>query len=170
MDKALTTILLVIASLVTAVMVMNAVYPAISQSSSSLSSISTRMVDRMKSQTAIVHATGELDQDGVWQDTNSDGEFDLFIWIKNVGTNKIINIENSDIFLGGQGSWTRILHEDWAGGALPSWDYTIENGNEWIQANTIMIEISSNSTLQSGEYQIKIIIPNGVSDEYYFSM
>ena len=170
MDKALTTILLVIASLVTAVMVMNAVYPAIGQSSTALSSISDRMGDRMKSQTAIVHATGELDQDGVWQDTNSDGEFDLFIWVKNVGSNEIINIENSDVFLGGQGSWSRILHEDWAGGAMPSWDYTIENGDEWIQSNTIMIEVSSNSTLQSGEYQIKLIIPNGISDEYDFSM
>ena len=170
MDKALTTILLVIASLVTAVMVMNAVYPATNQSSSALTSISTRMGERMKSQTAIVHATGELDQDGVWQDTNSDGEFDLFIWVKNIGTTRISNIENSDIFLGGQGSWSRILHEDWAAGALPSWDYTIENGDEWIQTNTIMIEVSSNSTLQSGEYHIKLIIPNGVSDEFYFSM
>ena len=170
MDKALTTILLVIASLVTCVMVMNAVYPATSQSSNALSSISTRMGERMKSQTAIVHATGELDQDGVWQDTNSDGEFDLFIWVKNIGTTRISNIENSDVFLGGQGSWSRIIHEDWAGGALPSWEYTIENGDEWIQANTVMIEVSSNSTLPSGEYHIKLIIPNGVSDEYYFSM
>ena len=90
--------------------------------------------------------------------------------MKNVGSNEIINIENSDVFLGGQGSWSRILHEDWAGGAMPSWDYTIENGDEWIQSNTIMIEVSSNSTLQSGEYQIKLIIPNGISDEYDFSM
>jgi archaellum component FlaG (FlaF/FlaG flagellin family) len=170
MDKALTTILLVIASLVTVVMVMNAVYPATSQSSSALSSISTRMGDRMKTQTAIVHATGELDQDGVWQDTNSDGEFDLFIWVKNIGSTRITNIENSDIFIGSQGDWTRILYKDWTGGALPSWDYVVENGTEWIQTNTIMIEVSCNSTLQSGEYHVKIIIPNGVSDEYDFSM
>ena len=57
MDKVLSTILLIIASLVCVVLAINVIYPATSISSSALSSISVQMGDRIKSQTAIVHAT-----------------------------------------------------------------------------------------------------------------
>jgi archaellum component FlaG (FlaF/FlaG flagellin family) len=170
MDKVLSTILLVIASLVCVVLAINVIYPATSISSSALSSISVQMGDRIRSQMAIVHATGELDQDEVWQDTNSDSEFDIFVWVKNIGATTLDNPENCDLFVESDGIITRIPHEDWAGGSLPSWDYTIENGTDWGQETTIMIEISYESALSAGDYSIKLIIPNGISDEYYFSM
>lgn len=171
MDKVLTTILLIIASVVCVVMVLNAVYPATNISSSALSSVSASLSDRIRSQATIIHVAGELDSSGAWQDTNSDGDFDIFIWVKNVGTTTIINVENSDIFIGSQGEWDSVPHEDYAGGSLPSWDYTIENGaDEWGQTGTIQIEVSYSSPQQSGEYRTKIIVPNGVSDDYYFSM
>ena len=170
MDKVLSTILLIIASLVCVVLAINVIYPATSISSSALSSISVQMGDRIKSQTAIVHATGELDQYGVWQDTNLDGDFDIFIWVKNIGVTTVDNAENSDLFIGSDGDWSRILHEDWAGGATESWNYTIENGVEWGQETTMLIEVSYDTPLSSGDYSIKLIIPNGISDEYHFSM
>ena len=170
MDKVLSTILLIIASLVCVVLAINVIYPATSISSSALSSISVQMGDRIKSQTAIVHATGELDQDGVWQDTNLDGDFDIFIWVKNIGATTVDNAENSDLFIGSDGDSSRILHEDWAGEATESWNYTIENGVEWGQETTMLIEVSYDTPLSSGDYSIKLIIPNGISDEYYFSM
>ena len=170
MDKVLSTILLVIASLVCVVLAINVIYPATSISSSALSSISVQMGDRIKSQTAIVHATGELDQDGVWQDTNLDGNFDIFIWVKNIGAIPVDNVENCDLFIGSDGDWLRILHEDWAVGATESWNYTIENGVEWGQETTMLIEVSYDTPLSSGDYSIKLIIPNGISDEYHFSM
>ena len=171
MDKALSTILLVIASLVCAVLAINAIYPATSISSGALGSVTTQMGERIKSNISIVHAAGELDGDGVWQDTNSDGNFDVFIWVKNIGGTTIDNAENCDLFLGGDdGSWTRIPHEDWAGGELPSWNYTIDSSSDWAQETTMMVEVSFESSLTSGEYRVKLIIPNGIEDEYYFSM
>ena len=170
MDKVLSTILLVIASLVCVVLAINVIYPATSISSSALSSISMQMGDRIRSQMAIVHATGELDQDGVWQDTNLDGDFDIFIWVKNIGATTVDNAENCDLFIGIDGDSSRVLHEDWAGGATASWNYTIENGTEWGQETTMLIEVSYDTPLASGDYSIKLIIPNGISDEYYFSM
>jgi archaellum component FlaG (FlaF/FlaG flagellin family) len=170
MDKVLSTILIVIASLVCVVMAMNVIYPATSISSSALSSVSMQMGDRIKSQMTIVHATGELDQYGVWQDTNLDGNFDIFVWVKNIGATTVDNAENSDLFIGSDGVLSHILHEDWSGGVNPSWDYTIENGTEWGQETTMMIEVSYDTPLSPGEYSIKLIIPNGISDEYYFSM
>ncbi len=170
MDKALSTILLVIAGLVSALLAINAIYPATTQTSGAISSVSTRMGDLMKSQIEIIHAVGELDGDGVWQDTNSDGEFDVFVWVKNVGSTTIVDVESSDLFLGTETNWSRITHYDLSGSVLPSWDYQIEGGGDWGQADTMMIEVSYENPLSTGDYSIKLIIPNGVSDEYDFSM
>jgi len=170
MDKVLSTILLVIAAVVTVVMVINAVYPAIGMSASALSSVSTKAADRVRSQASIIHATGELDQSGTWQDTNANGLFDIFIWVKNTGTITIDNMENGDIFIGSEGYWTRIPHEEYAGEDYPRWSYIVENGDEWMQSTTLKVCISYNDSQPSGEYQTKIIIPNGISDEHNFSM
>jgi len=170
MDKVLSTVLLVIAAVVTAAMVINAVYPAVGISVSALNSVSAKAADRVRSQASIIHAVGELDQNGNWQDTNSNGTFDIFIWVKNTGTITIDNMENGDVFLGSSGNWVRVPHEDYAGGTYPRWNYTVENGSEWMQAATLKICLSYNGALPSGEYRIKIIIPNGIADEYIFSM
>lgn len=171
MDKVLSTILLVVAAVVCVTLVINAVYPAITSSGSALTSVSARMNERIKSQIDIIHATGELDEDGDWQDTNSDGDFDVYIWIKNVGTEPVVDIGRCDVFLAGnQTVWAWIPYLDYANGEFPQWDYDIENGTDWGIATTTRFEISYDFTLPSGEYRIKVMIPNGVSDEYYFSM
>ena len=171
MDKVLSTILLVVAAVVCVVMVINAVYPAITSSSGALSSVSARMNERIKSQIDIIQAAGELDKNGVWADTNSDGDFDVFLWVKNVGAETVQDIGRCDVFVAGnQTIWAWIPYVAYAGGASPSWDYEIENGVEWGTANTLLIEISYSSPLSSGEYSVKVMIPNGVTDEYYFSM
>jgi archaellum component FlaG (FlaF/FlaG flagellin family) len=171
MDKVLSTILLVVAAVICVTLVINAVYPAITSSSGALSSVSARMNERIKSQIDIIHATGELDSDGVWQDTNSNGYFDVIVWVKNIGTEEIVDVKRCDVFLNGnQTVWAWIPHNYYASGEYPQWDYEIENGTEWGIATTTRIEISYESPLASGEYRIKILIPNGVSDEYYFGM
>jgi len=171
MDKVLTTILLMVAAVVCVTLVVNAVYPAISRSTSALSSASARMNERIRSQIEIVHASAELDKDGVWQDTDSDTYFDIFAWVKNVGSGSIVDIEQSDVLVGGnQTIWSWIPHVDHASGAYPQWDYTIENGTEWSTSTTLKIEISYESALTSGEYSLKVLTPNGISDDHVFSM
>ena len=171
MDKVLSTILLVVAAVVCVVMVINAVYPAITSSSGALSSVSARMNERIKSQIDIIHATGELDRTGVWRDTNSDGNFDVFLWVKNVGTETVQDIGRCDVFLTDtQMIWAWIPYVDYAGGTFPRWSYVIEGSTEWGTATTIKIEIHFSSTRSSGQYNVKVMIPNGVTDEYYFSM
>jgi hypothetical protein len=59
---------------------------------------------------------------------------------------------------------------DYAEGAFPQWDYVIENGDEWSTATTLKIEVSYETALSPGEYWLRVLIPNGVSDDYYFSM
>ena len=170
MEKVLSTVLLVVASIVTVVMVINAVYPAVGMSTSSLSSASAKAADKVKSQINIIHATGELNSNGTWQDTNSDGKFNIFIWVKNTGTVTIEDMKSGDVFIGSAGNWERIANVEYAQGSLPNWDYVIENGSQWGQANTIEITLSYTSPLPPGEYRIKVIIPNGISDEIDFGM
>ena len=88
MDKVLSTILLIVAAVVSVSLVINAVYPAITSSSGALSSASTRMNERLRSEVQIIQAAGELDSDGNWQDTNSNTYFDVFVWVKHRGIRK----------------------------------------------------------------------------------
>jgi archaellum component FlaG (FlaF/FlaG flagellin family) len=170
MEKVLSTVLLVVAAIVTVVMVINAVYPAVGMSTSSLTSASAKAADKVKSQINIIHATGELNSNGIWQDTNSDGKFNIFIWIKNTGSVTIDDMKSGDVFIGNSGNWARVTNVEYSQGGLPSWDYVIENGSQWGQANTIEITLDYASALPRGGYRVKVIIPNGISDEIEFSM
>ncbi len=173
MDKALSTILMVIAAVVCVVLILNAVFPAISSSSGAMSSASARMSERIKSDIEIIHAAGEYDDSGTWQDTNSDTEFDIFVWVKNIGTETVRDIEGCDIFIGGNETlWAWVPHTNYAGGSYPQWEYSIENGTVWKKATTVKVEVSYQAAGRPsvGEYNVKVMIPNGVADEYYFSM
>jgi len=171
MDKVLSTVLLVVAAVVCVTLVINAVYPAITKTTGAMGSASARMNERIRSQIEIIHATAELDNDGDWQDTNSDSDFDVFVWVKNVGSEEVKDITRCDVFISGnQTVWAWVPHADYAGGEFPQWDYTVENNTEWGEACTIMIEISYESPLSAGQYSVKALIPNGISDDYYFSM
>lgn len=170
MDKIITTMLLTIAGVVCAMLVFNAVYPAVNRGGSAMVSAAEKINDRIKSQVSIIQAIGELNASGAWQDTNGDGDFDIFVWVKNVGAARIVDIRGSDVFLGQTGSYARIHHQDYAGGVKPYWNYGLENATEWITAATLKITIHYSSTLARGTYWVKVAIPNGVSDEQYFSM
>lgn len=170
MDKVLSTVLLVVAAIITVILVINAVYPAVGMTNSALTSASARAADMVKSRMNIIHATGELDSNGVWQDTNSDGYFNILVWAKNTGTTTIDDMESGDIFVGSEEDWVRVPHSMFASGNVPNWNYKIENASEWRQASTIQIKINYSEPLPQGSYRVKIIIPNGISDEYYFSM
>jgi archaellum component FlaG (FlaF/FlaG flagellin family) len=172
MNNVLSTVLMIVAAAVCVVVVFNAVYPAITSSSGAMSSASARMSERIRSQIQIIHASGELDSVGSFSDTDSDGDFDVFIWVKNVGSEVVTGIDSCDVFIAGnQTVWAWIPHTDYASGAYPQWDYSLENGTDWTRATTLKIEINyDNSPLPSGEYKTKVLIPNGVTDDYHFSM
>ncbi|MBI4304209.1 MAG: hypothetical protein HY665_07750 [Chloroflexi bacterium] len=169
-DKVIASILLIIASVVGVVLVVNAVYPAIGRSSSALVSAAEKMDERIQSDISIIQATGELDTSGVWQDGNSDGNFDVFIWVKNIGAAEIQTIGKSDVFFGEEGNFSLIPYVDYAGGSYPSWEYQIENGTRWGTATTVRININYSSALPQGNYIVKVVVRSGVLDDYYFSM
>ena len=156
--------------MVASVLVINSVYPAIVRSSNSLTRVAQRMDDRIESHLSVVYGTGELDENAVWQDTDSDNDFDVHVWVKNVGSARIIGIDQTDIFFGTEGDFSRIPHSSYAGATYPRWDYTVENGSEWINSVTVRFDIHyDTASLDSGTYQVKLIVPTGAYDEHFFS-
>jgi archaellum component FlaF (FlaF/FlaG flagellin family) len=158
LDKTITTVLLIVAGVICSVFLFNSVYPMINRSSAAMVSMTDKIDDRMKSRIDIVHATGSADRQTV------------YIWIKNVGSTRIETIEESDIFLGPDGDFMRIPHQSNAGGTYPRWTYDIENDTEWGIGATVKITVTYDVDPGPGTYFIKVVIPNGIAAEYYFSM
>ena len=164
--------MLTIAGVAAAGAILNAVLPALSRSSGAVITSSAKVDDRLKSDIEIVHVVGELDSAGAFQDTNADGLFDVFLWVKNVGLTRIDSIPQADVFLGKIGNFPRIAHEsELQAGQYPRWGYAIEgNATEWGPKITLKITVTWDSTQSAGNYDVKVIIPNGVTDEQFFSM
>lgn len=170
MDKSITTALLIVISMVMALMLFNVAYPAIMEGGDAIANMAGRAEERMKSQIAIIHMAGELDHDGWWQDTNGNGDFDVFAWVKNVGDSRITPVESVDVFFGPEGNFVRIPHQNAAGGSYPYWVGQVENATEWTPTATLRITIHYGAALASGRYYVKVSAPNGVFDEYPLSM
>lgn len=170
MEKTIVTAFMVIISIVVSVMVYNTIYPAAVEGSTALRNMGTRMDERIQSQIAIVHAVGELDQNGNWQDTNGDGDFNVFVWSKNIGSIRISAINQVELFFGPEGNFTRIAHKDETGGAYPYWEWQLENDENWDPTSTLKLTIHAGSPMPSGRYFIKLVLPNGLSKDYFFSL
>jgi len=89
------------------------------------------------------------------------------VWVKNIGDTRIKEdlLDRTDIFFGKIGNFTRLNHSQCI--------FTILNGDSdpyWEKGETIEITINLNNSLTSGDYYIRIILYNGVKDEFYFSI
>lgn len=156
MDKVMVTVLLLIAGVVCSMVLLNAVYPAITGSSGAIVDAASKVDDRIRSNIAII------------QIADSDTADKVYIWIKNVGTSSIGGISSSDVFFGPQGDFARITY---GGSDLPRWEYAVEGGGAWGPSATLKITISCTGDLtHSKEYYFKVVIPNGISAQDYYSV
>lgn len=168
MDKAIMTTMLIVISTVMGVLLFNAAYPAIIESNDAMASMTNHANEQLLSQISIIHVASELDSDGWWQDSNNNGTFDVFIWVKNVGSVRMIALEQIDLFFGPEGNFSRIPHMDAAAG-YPYWSWQLENAAAWTPTATLKITIQHGAPQASGRYFVKLTTPNGTSDEYIFS-
>jgi hypothetical protein len=151
LDKVIVTALLLVSGVISAVFVFNTLFPVVIQSSDAIVSMERQADDRLKTQIEIIHAAQTGDT--------------VVLWVKNVGSVRIMGVDSSDLFFGPQGNFARLPY----GVGTPSWQYGVENGTEWDPAATIRITISGYSPLNSGRYFVKLVLPNGISDESYSS-
>jgi hypothetical protein len=147
--------LLIIGGVVTSLAIFNGVYPSISASSSSISSATAKVSDRIESRIVIIQA--------------GNNGATVEAWLKNIGTIEITNINQTDIFFGSVSSFNRIDYG--TGPDLPYWEYQIEGGSSgWTQAATIKVTIHFTEPPAPGNYILKAVIPNGINDETTFSV
>lgn len=161
--------ILVIASITAGVLTINATYPTLIRGTNSIVQSSDKLGERMETQVSVVFATAELNSSGTWVDTDGDGKFDVFVWVKNVGNSVIENPQSMDVFLGKTGTYTRIPYVADAGGAYPSWSYSLANGAQWSNTVTAEIDIKYTAALSSSIYQLKVVTPAGSYDQEAFS-
>lgn len=153
-DKAIVTVLLIIGGVVASMAILNGVYPAITRSSGAITSATTKVSDRIESRIEIIEV--------------ADNSTVMNLWVKNVGTSDIGSIERSDIFFGSEDNFDRITYD---GGTPPYWDYQIEGGySQWTPTVTLKVSIYLESSLSPDTYMVKMVIPNGISDETTFSV
>ncbi|MCA9912765.1 MAG: hypothetical protein KC496_05435 [Anaerolineae bacterium] len=170
MDKTITTALLIIISMATALVLFNAAFPAVVEGSDALQSMAAHSEDQIRSQIQVIHLVGELDGSGWWQDTNANGLFDVFAWVKNTGLTRFNALDEIDVFYGAEGNFVRIPHQSDAGGSYPYWSWQIENATEWVPSATLRVTIHYNAPQPSGRYFFRITTPNGTSDDEIVSM
>jgi hypothetical protein len=155
LDKVIVTALLIIAGVVSAITIFNGVYPAIGKSTDAITNMQARVDDRLKTQIEIIYGAKGSDQSG---DT-------ALIWVKNVGALRIAPPQASDLFFGPEGNFSRIPYQL----GTPHWEYAIENGANWDPASTLQITITGYGALPPGRYFARVVLPNGVSNDYFLS-
>jgi archaeal flagellar protein FlaG len=153
MDKVIVTVLLIIGGIVAAFAILNGTYPALQRSSNAINTASDQVNDQIKSQIEIINV--------------SNNESTVQVWVKNVGSSVINNIQNCDIFLTSGNNIDRLTYGD-ENTPLPSWNYSL-TGNSTVWGPSVTNEIILHpAALDSGPYQVKIVIPNGISAQSIF--
>ena len=156
MEKAITTSLLIIASIVAAMALINAVIPAMGKSASALATANSTTADRIRTDIEIIHATGD--------DTNDV----ITVWVKNVGTKKITTITSSDIILTKPTTPATVVSLPYVDGCSSEcWDYA-PKGTDWSRAVTITFTLKT--TVGTGVYTVRFSSPNAASATEDFSV
>jgi archaeal flagellar protein FlaG len=147
------TLLLIIGGVVCCMVVVNAIFPAIMESTGAIADATGKIDDRIRSKIQIIEV--------------SDNGNNVYVWVKNVGASRILAIDKSDVFFGPEGNFSRIPYDAQAA-ATPCWNYIIENGTIWNTTATIKITIYLGST-PAGSYYLKFVLPNGIADQKIYS-
>jgi archaellum component FlaG (FlaF/FlaG flagellin family) len=159
-ETVITTAIITIACVICAGMLLSAVYPAMNRATSSVVKTSAKLGDRIETSIDIIAEANDTSQH-------------IYIWVKNTGAVEISQVENSDIFFGKINEFQRIPFNSSLSASVPSWSYSFENDDDdqkWDTGETLNITINSSYPLTSGNYFVKIVLYNGISDEEKFSI
>ncbi len=154
MEKTITTAMLVIASLIAAIALINAVLPATGKSASALASANSEAAKRIKTDIDVIYATGK----------NSGT---ITIWVKNVGTQVIRAVESSDIIIIKPSGAVRLSYV--SGCSSECWDFTLEDSAaDW--STTVTVKFTVTTAVAVGSYSVSVAAPNGVTAVKDFSV
>ena len=154
MGQTITTAMLVIASLIATLALINAVLPAMGKSASALATANGEAAKRIKTDIDVIYATG-----------NTSGT--ITIWVKNVGTQVIKAVQSSDIIIIKPNSVSRLPYV--SGCSSECWDYTLEDSaTAWT--TTVTVKFTVKTSVDAGSYSVSVAAPNGVTAVKDFSV
>lgn len=132
----------------------NGFYPAITTSTNAISNTSVKVSERIESRIEIIQVGHSGDN--------------VTIWVKNIGTSEIIAVNYTDVFFGPTDNFYRV---NYGGAVTPYWEYELEGDNSrWRTSVTAKLTIHPVEALSEGTYLIKIVLPNGISDELFYTV
>lgn len=157
-QNSISTAILIIAGVVAAAALINAMLPAVSGMTGSATALSDRSNDRMKTDIRIISEGLDLSV------ANS-----LHVYIKNIGGTKIqdANLQKTDVYFGNASSMSKCKSS-----GLPSWQYSIQGGDgdtTWEQGETLDVWIKTDAyDFGTDGQKVRIVLYNGASteDEY----
>ncbi len=160
-SEVISSALLMIATVIAAVALINAVFPSIYGISGSITTMTHTVDDRMKTDFKFIYET-------------TDQLYTLTAWLKNTGETQVIPVKfnSTDVFYGNTSGVMKraILDSE----SAPCWNYTIENDNgngKWDPGETLRINIRSDVQFTLGDrYKIRMVLYNGAFCEDYFTV
>ena len=156
MGTSITTALLMIASIIAAMALINAVIPAASRTSGALLTANAAAADRIKTDIEIVHASGNATTDKIT------------VWVKNIGSQRIIPINASDVILETPNNGDLRLPYQ-SGCSSECWDYVVEgSGSDW--ENTVTVKFTLSTSVVAGVYSVTVSVFNAISATEDFSV
>ncbi|HMK47663.1 MAG TPA: hypothetical protein VK436_13645 [Methanocella sp.] len=161
-EETISTAILTVATIIAAVVLLNAIYPSLYSASGSILSMSNTASSRMKTDMKVLTE---------YPGTDSNGRFVLVAWIKNTGSStiEIASLKNMDLYLyTGGGVAARISQSS----DTPGWSYTIMNGDgdNWKPGETLQMTLNYGSLLPKGTMKFRLALDNGVFTEDTFSL
>ena len=161
-SETFTTAMFLIAAIISAGVLINAVFPVIYTLSNTFSSSSHNVDERLSTDVRIVTTYA-----------NTTGA--AKIWLKNVGTGRIPNasIQRADVFLGSQGDFIRLTQSATLDEESGTWKYEIldDANNYWDPGETLYIEANTTKipSNEGGIVYFQIVLPSGLSRSTTFT-
>jgi flagellar protein FlaG len=149
--------ILIIASVVIATAIAGVVMNQVGVFESTFTATTESQKDIILTDVKIVYASG-----------NDVGNY-VNVWIKNVGVNPIVNANNTDVYFGPIGSVKNYPHNKIQTEDTWRWNSPLPEPT-WQISNTHSINITDAQITTGVTYQLTVTTPNGVSDEYIFSL
>ncbi|KLK87181.1 flagellin [Methanoculleus sediminis] len=152
-SETFTTAMFLIAAIISAGVLINAVFPVIYTLSSTISSSSHSVDERLSTDVKIVTTYA------------SSGNHTARIWLKNIGTGRVpdASVQRADIFLGSQGDFVRLTRTTELN--PETWRYEIleDANNYWDPGETLYVEAMTTKVPGKGEIvYFQFVLPSGL--------
>jgi flagellar protein FlaG len=160
-QNTITTAILIIAGVIAAAALINAMFPAVYGFSGSVSSVSEASGDQMKTDFTII-------SEGLDPSVSST----LHVYVKNTGRLIIAssNLAKTDVYFGNGTNLYKCKYD----ASSPSWQYSIQDGNgdqHWNPGETLDVAISAvNYDFMADRQIVRLVAYNGVTAGEEFTL